>query len=420
MLRSDWGDTQLATSTTTTLKAVVLVGGAQKGTRFRPLSLQLPKPLFPIAGVPLIEHHIEQLSKLALVTEIYLIGFYPAKYFYDFIQKCAETYSIRIRYLEEPEALGTACGLYHFRSVLLENNPSALFVLNADVCGDLPIAEMAHELTVKHNAHGLLLTTEATREQSINYGSVVIDPNGKVLHYVDKPTTFVSQHISCGVYLLRASVVERIGRARSCSDAKQVWFETEIFPQMASESVLYALKTKRWWSQTKTAAAVLYANRHYLRLYHASDPSRLCHDRAQIVGDVFIDPTAEIDPTAKIGPNVSIGAKAKISAGVRVRESIVLAEAVINEHACVLHSVIGWRSVVGAWTRIEGTPISPNPNIPFAKLDNKPLFNIDGRLNPSLTILGSDVHVLAETIILNSIVLPYKELTCSYKNQIIL
>lgn len=84
------------------------------------------------------------------------------------------------RYLEEPEALGTACGLYHFRSILLENNPSALFVLNADVCGDLPIAEMAHELTVKHNAHGLLLTTEATREQSINYGSVVIDPNGKV------------------------------------------------------------------------------------------------------------------------------------------------------------------------------------------------------------------------------------------------
>lgn len=84
------------------------------------------------------------------------------------------------RYLEEPEALGTACGLYHFRSILLENNPNALFVLNADVCGDLPIAEMAYELAMKQNAHGLLLTTEATREQSINYGSVVIDSNGKV------------------------------------------------------------------------------------------------------------------------------------------------------------------------------------------------------------------------------------------------
>lgn len=84
------------------------------------------------------------------------------------------------RYLEEPEALGTACGLYHFRSALLENDPSALFVLNADVCGDLPIAEMAQELFLKDCAHGLLLTTEATREQSINYGSVVIDSSGKV------------------------------------------------------------------------------------------------------------------------------------------------------------------------------------------------------------------------------------------------
>lgn len=85
------------------------------------------------------------------------------------------------RYLEEPEALGTAGGLYHFRSTVLEGNPSAVFVLNADVCGDLPIAEMAQELSMKKSsAQGLLLTTEATREQSVNYGSVVIDPYGKV------------------------------------------------------------------------------------------------------------------------------------------------------------------------------------------------------------------------------------------------
>jgi mannose-1-phosphate guanylyltransferase len=76
--------------------------------------------------------------------------------------------------------------------------------------------------------------------------------------------------------------------------------------------------------------------------------------------------------------------------------------------------------VLGAWTRVEGTPVDPNPNVPFAKLDNKPLFNTDGRLNPSSTILGSDVHVLRELVILNTVVLPYKELTTSKMNQIIL
>uniref|UniRef100_A0A0N5B003 NTP_transferase domain-containing protein n=1 Tax=Syphacia muris TaxID=451379 RepID=A0A0N5B003_9BILA len=402
------------------LKAAVLVGGPQKGTRFRPLSLQLPKPLFPIAGLPLIEHHIDQLTKLQDLNEIFLIGFYPSNQFKDFVKRCESEYRVIIKYLEEPEALGTAGGLYHFRSEILNSKPRGVFVLNADVCGDLPLSDMVSTLDKTPEAQCFILTTEATREQSVNFGSVVIDNHKKVLHYVDKPTTFVSQHISCGVYLLRESVFDEIGEASKASGNKQIWFESEIFPRMASDCKLYALKTTQWWSQTKTAAAVLYANRHYLRLYRKSNPSRLCEDRAEIVGDVYIDPTAQIHPTAKIGPNVSIGPNARIGLGVRVRESIVLGDAVLEDHCCVLHSVIGWRSVVGAWARVEGTPISPNPNIPFAKLDNKPLFNADGRLTPSLTILGSDVHVPSETVILNSIVLPYKELNSSYKNQIIL
>lgn len=89
----------------------------------------------------------------------------------------------------------------------------------------------------------------------------------------------------------------------------------------------------------------------------------------------------------------------------------------------------------------QGTPSGPNPNMPFAKLESKPLFNVDGRLNPSITILGKpvwifshrgnfifivviilgcNVQVPGEVIIMNSIVLPHKELRGSYKNQIIL
>lgn len=96
------------------------------------------------------------------------------------------------------------------------------------------------------------------------------------------------------------------------------------------------------------------------------------------------------------------------------------------------------------WSRVEGTPSGPNPNMPFAKLESKPLFNTDGRLNPSITILGRIIYILfitsffsvnakwmtlslgcnvqvpGEVIIMNSIVLPHKELSGSYKNQIIL
>lgn len=90
-----------------------------------------------------------------------------------------------------------------------------------------------------------------------------------------------------------------------------------------------------------------------------------------------------------MGPNVSIGPEVTIGPGVRIRESIVLAKATIEDHSLILHSIIGQNSHVGRWARIEGTPSDPDPNKPFAKMENPPLFNENGRLNPSITILGN-------------------------------
>jgi len=59
-----------------------------------------------------------------------------------------------------------------------------------------------------------------------------------------------------------------------------------------------------------------------------------------------------------------------------------------QNHCCVLYSIIGWNSQVGDWTRIEGTPNDPNPNKPFAKLEAIPTFTNDGKLNPSITVIG--------------------------------
>ena len=54
----------------------------------------------------------------------------------------------------------------------------------------------------------------------------------------------------------------------------------------------------------------------------------------------------------------------------------------------MLHSVVGWNCVLGAWSRVEGYPCDPNPNDPLARIQSESLFNEEGRLNPSITILG--------------------------------
>ncbi|XP_014772370.1 mannose-1-phosphate guanyltransferase alpha-A isoform X1 [Octopus bimaculoides] len=429
------------------IKAVILIGGPMKGTRFRPLSLDLPKPLFPVAGFPMIYHHIAACAKVPNLQEILLIGFYrhlePLK---KFIAECQQEFKVQIRYLLEYTALGTAGGLFLFRDQILIDNPKAFFVMNADVCGDFPLLEMLN--FHKQNpagSYGTILGTEATRQQSLRFGSMV---EGKatheVLHYVEKPETFVSNIINCGIYLFNPEIFQAIETAfkKNAKDSynripldmefglddpvqsrEMIRLEQDVFVPLAGSGKLYICHTNKFWSQIKSAGAAVYANRHYLAIYNKTHPERLAvntEDSPKIIGDVYIHPTAQVDPTCVVGPNVTIGKNVKVKAGVRLRESIILEDAVLQDHSCILYSIVGWNSIVGAWSRVEGTPNDPNPNKPFAKLDIPALFTDDGRLNPSITVIGSKVHIPPEVIILNSIVLPDKDLNSSYKNQIIL
>lgn len=427
------------------LKAVILIGGLQKGTRFRPLSLDVPKPLFPVAGFPTIQHHIEACCKIPNLKEILLIGFYQYQSndaLSNFISSMAQEYKISIRYLQEYAPLGTAGGIYHFRDQIKSGNPEAFILMHGDVCGDFPLVDMTNfHQKLKDRVMITIMGTEATRQQSLNYGCIVENKEThEVLHYAEKPSTFVSTSINCGVYVCSLDVFHQIAIMfkkqqqdyYSClsdvgdnghSNKDSLRLEQDILMPLVGTGKLFVYHTKRWWSQLKTAGSAIYANRHYLELYHRDHPERLATNKTgspNIVGDVFIHPSASVHPTATLGPNVSIGKGVTIGPGVRIRESIILGDANIQNHSCILYSIIGWNSVVGEWCRVEGTPGDPNPNKPFTKTENVPLFNSDGRLNPSITILGCNVHVPAEIILLNSIVLPHKDLGQSYKNEIIL
>ncbi|KAK2176053.1 hypothetical protein NP493_690g02031 [Ridgeia piscesae] len=388
----------------------------------------------------MIHHHIEAASQVPGMKEILLIGSYQHNdQLSRFFAAVQQEFKILIRYLQEYTALGTAGGMYHFRDQILSGSPEAFFVMNCDVCGEFPLKEMLEFHQQKGTgAHFTMLGTEATRQQSLNYGCIVETKHtSEVTHYVEKPETFVSTTISCGIYLFSPEIFQFIGHAfqkkqeeisfdvdSNLHTKDTIHLEQDIFvEQLAGSGLLYVYHTSKFWSQIKSAGAAIYANRHYLKIYNRTHPERLSQNaegKATIIGDVYIHPSATIHPSAVLGPNVTIGKNVVIGPGVRVRESLVLEDALIQDHCCILHSIVGWNSTVGQWTRIEGTPNDPNPNKPFAKVDIPDLFNADGRLNPSITVLGSNVQIPAEVIVLNSIVLPHKELGRSYKNQIIL
>lgn len=112
------------------------------GTRFRPLSLDIPKPLFPIGGIPIIEHHIHACSELPNLSEVLIIGSYQFTEMKAFLDEVQSKYRVNIRYLQEFVELGTAGGLYHFRDQIRAGNPECFFVLNGDVCADFPLRQL--------------------------------------------------------------------------------------------------------------------------------------------------------------------------------------------------------------------------------------------------------------------------------------
>ncbi|XP_065096181.1 mannose-1-phosphate guanylyltransferase regulatory subunit alpha-B [Paramisgurnus dabryanus] len=421
------------------LKAIILIGGPQKGTRFRPLSFEVPKPLFPVAGVPMLQHHIEACAQVPEVKEIILIGFYqPNEELNRFISSAQQEFKISIRYLQEFAALGTGGGIYHFRDQILSGGPDAFFLMNADVCSEFPLQEMLRFHCQHGDNHcGVILGTTANRTQSLNYGCIVENQQtNEVLHFVEKPSTFISDVINCGIYLFTPDIFGYIGKVFQRNQQERIQediangrqmpevirLEQDIFTTLAGQKKLCVYKTQHFWSQIKSAGSAIYASRLYLNQYHRTHPERLTTNQdsgPKIIGDVFIHPTANIDPSAVLGPNVSIGKGVTIGGGVRVRESIILHGAVLQDHCCVLNSIVGWDSTVGKWARVEGTPSDPNPNDPYAKIDSETLFR-DGGLTPSITILGCNVNIPSEVIIRNSIVLPHKDLNRSFKNQIIL
>jgi mannose-1-phosphate guanylyltransferase len=74
------------------------------------------------------------------------------------------------------------------------------------------------------------------------------------------------------------------------------------------------------------------------------------------IGNVFIDEKVVIDKTSTIGPNVSIGKGVKIGKGVRISNSIILDGTIIHDFAFCSYSIIGWNSIIGKWSRIQGSP----------------------------------------------------------------
>lgn len=404
----------------------------------------------------MIHHHIQSLSTVPGMKEILLVGFFENSVFDRFLTETQMEFPhISIRYLREYQALGTGGGLYHFRDEILRGNPDYFFVLNADIACSFPLEDILKFHIAKGGA-ATLMGFHVESSVVHKYGCVVVNPDSdEVVHFVEKPESVLSNIISCGIYLFDKSIFSFMSsaidsrRAKSLEDGvydspandsrpnlltlssasnDRIRLEQDVLSLIAAEKKLFCYlgsALKDFWMQIKTGSSTIPANKKYLQHFKSNHPRRLSNIPASatsatsastaatssgIIPPVYIHTTAIIHPTAKIGPNVSIGPRVLIGRGVRVKDSILLDNVEVKNDSCVLNSIIGWESRIGAWSRVEGAPgesMQLNATHKGIKI-------------PSATILGKDVSVADETVIRNCIVLPHKELKHSYHNEILM
>lgn len=352
------------------MKALILVGGY--GTRLRPLTLSVPKPLVEFCNKPILLHQVEALVK-AGVDHVILAVSYMSELLEREMRIQEKRLGIRISLSHEKEPLGTAGPLALARDLLtVDNEP--FFVLNSDVICDFPFKDMLQF----HNNHGKEGTIVVTRvEEPSKYGVVVFEADSGTIHrFVEKPQVFVSNKINAGMYIFNPSMLSRI-------QLRPTSIEKEIFPFMAEEGHLYAMELQGFWMDIGQPKDFLTGMCMYLQSLRQRAPERL-HTGPGFLGNVLVDPTAQIGENCTIGPNVTIGAGVVVEDGVRIKRCTVLRGARVQSHSWLESCIVGWSSSVGQWVRME-----------------------------NVTVLGEDVIVNDELYLNGANVLPHKSINDS-------
>eukprot|EP00727_Mastigamoeba_balamuthi_P006931 m51a1_g2859 putative gdp-d-mannose pyrophosphorylase (361) ;mRNA; r:335605-337561 len=350
------------------LKALILVGGY--GTRLRPLTITVPKPIVEVANKALIVHQIEALAAVG-VTDVVLAVSYKPDTLASYLQPFSSTLGVNLIYSQDEVPMGTAGPLALARKHLEGSGP--FFVMNSDVICPFPLKQLLEfHKSRAPAALGTILVTQV--EEPSKYGVVVFDEaTGNIRQFVEKPKRFVGNKINAGIYCLDPAVLDLI-------EPRRMSIEREVFPRVAEKGALYAMVLDGFWADVGQPRDYLVGTALYLA---SLDASRL-RQGADVVPPVLVDPTAKIGEGCVLGPNVVVGPGCVVGNGVRLANATLLEGSVVREHAWISNSIIGWRSTVGKWARVDNG-----------------------------TVLAEDVHVFDELFVNGALVLPHKDVnTC--------
>ena len=322
------------------MKAVVLVGG--EGTRLRPLTETIPKPLVPLMDRASLDHVLDHLARHG-VHEVVLSSPYLEETFRAFID--ARRGDPVITWITETEPLGTGGAIVNALDTLHGGEP--FLALNGDILTDLDLTAMV----AMHGERGAGATIALTHVSDARpYGLVPTEPDGRVREFREKPTELVPGDVNAGTYVLDPSVLDGWTRGENAS------IERDIFPSLIAEGrPVYGYLSDAYWIDLGTPESYLRAHFDILEGRVAFEPAYTAP---------FVVEGAEVDVRSHVGRWVVVSTGAVIGPDARVDDSVLHHGAVVETGASVTGSVLGPRSRVGAGAVVVDSVLAEGASVP--------------------------------------------------------
>jgi mannose-1-phosphate guanylyltransferase len=306
------------------VQALVLAGG--EGTRLRPLTNTVPKPVIPLANRPFLTYMIEWLAFHGF-TEVVLSCMFLAGDIRRVLGE-REWKGTRLQYAEEPEPRGTA-GAVKFAEEILGDR---FAVLNGDILTDFDMSALwrRHE---ELEARATITLMEV--EDPSAYGLVLRDSDDRVTDFIEKPRHAPpgGAFVNAGAYVLEHDVLDLV------PDQGSVSFEREVFPALVDKRELYGHPTRGYWLDIGTPERYLEATRHLLERSHGAD--------------VAVGEECHIASGARVGPLSVLGDLCRVDDGAVIERAVLFDRAQVERDAVIRDSVVGNGATIGAGARLD-------------------------------------------------------------------
>ena len=313
----------------------VIIPLAGKGTRLRPHTHLVPKPMLKIAGKPVMAYILEDLEKLGNVSEVvYVTGHLKEK-----VEEYARTQfaGLPAKFVEQKVQDGTA-GAVKLAQPFVGGEDVLIIFVDTIFETDLSVIKST-------DADGIIWVKEVEDYQ--RFGVVVTDKSGNMTQIIEKPTTPISKRANIGLYYIRNSelLFEGIDHVLTQPTNKGEYYLTDAFQYMIDKGAKLKVIDVEGWYDAGKLDTLLETNHTVLaKLGGARRPKSVpagvtIHDPVYIEDDVTLS-------TSTIGPNVSIGAGSTV-------EGSTLSDTIIGKKARVKGSTLR-HSLVGDDVTIEG------------------------------------------------------------------